>query len=369
MEHPNAVEYFLGANSPSGFYSLYDQLLPPERARRIYILKGGPGCGKSTLMRRVAQSMEESGIGVERILCSGDPGSLDGVVIPTLETALVDGTAPHVVEPKYPGAVERYVNLGDCYDSEALQSLRHEIMTCMKGYKGCYQRAYRCLGAAAEIGKDARATLLTETLEQRLAKRAKGILAREIKAKPGEESGKVKQRFLNAVTHRGVIALYHTVQTQCEKVYELVDRWGLAHELLTHLLSGLVRGGYDVVVCPDPMSPKHLAHILVPELSLAFVSSTPEHPYPDTPYRRIKLDTLVEEELLHANRTRLKFARKVSAALVEEGVDSLAQAKAMHDDLEGIYNPHVDFERVEEIAREITAEIAALSDSDVQSRA
>ena len=95
MEHPNAVEYFLGANSPGGFYSLYDQLLPPERAQRIYILKGGPGCGKSTLMRRVAQRMEEQGIPVERILCSGDPDSLDGVVIPALEAALVDGTAPH----------------------------------------------------------------------------------------------------------------------------------------------------------------------------------------------------------------------------------------------------------------------------------
>jgi len=36
----------------------------------------------------------------------------------------------------------------------------------------------------------------------------------------------------------------------------------------------------------------------------------------------------------------------VSAALVEEAVSSLAQAKAMHDDLERIYNPYVDFGRV-----------------------
>ena len=25
-----------------------------------------------------------------------------------------------MVEPKYPGVVERYVNMGDCYDKEAL---------------------------------------------------------------------------------------------------------------------------------------------------------------------------------------------------------------------------------------------------------
>ena len=28
---------------PPGFYSLYDQLLEPEQAETIYILKGGPG--------------------------------------------------------------------------------------------------------------------------------------------------------------------------------------------------------------------------------------------------------------------------------------------------------------------------------------
>ena len=47
----------------------------------------------------------------------------------------------------------------------------------------------------------------------------------------------------------------------------------------------------------------------------------------------------------------------MSAALVEEAVSSLAQAKAMHDDLEAIYNPHVDFDLVDEFAAEIWEEI------------
>ncbi|MEG2120270.1 MAG: hypothetical protein RRY53_07915, partial [Pseudoflavonifractor sp.] len=56
------VRFFLGANSPTGFYSLYDQLIDPEAAADIFILKGGPGCGKSSLMRRVAQTIEARGI-------------------------------------------------------------------------------------------------------------------------------------------------------------------------------------------------------------------------------------------------------------------------------------------------------------------
>ena len=65
MSPVNSIQYFLGANSPTGFYSLYDQLLPPEQASAIYILKGGPGCGKSTLMRRVAALAQEAGYSQE----------------------------------------------------------------------------------------------------------------------------------------------------------------------------------------------------------------------------------------------------------------------------------------------------------------
>ena len=124
MTEQPQVRFFLGANSPAGFYSLYDQLIDRSRAEDYFLLKGGPGCGKSTLMRRVAARVEESGRAVEYILCSGDPDSLDAIVVPELGAAIVDATAPHVVEPKEPGVLERYVNLGACYDTAALKSIR-----------------------------------------------------------------------------------------------------------------------------------------------------------------------------------------------------------------------------------------------------
>ena len=43
------VYFFLGANSEEGFFSLYDQLLG-GRLDDLMILKGGPGCGKSTFI-------------------------------------------------------------------------------------------------------------------------------------------------------------------------------------------------------------------------------------------------------------------------------------------------------------------------------
>ncbi len=354
------IQYFLGANAPTGFYSLYPELLLPERARAIYILKGGPGCGKSTLMRRIGARMEAEGLETEYILCSGDPASLDALVLPELRAALVDGTAPHVVEPKYPGVVERYVNMGDCYRTEELQDWREEIVACMAGYKGCYQRAYRCLGAAADILEDVRSTLLTQALSDKLAKRARGILARELRRKPSGGVGAVKQRFLGAVTHQGVLCLYGTALAQCERVYELSDQYGLGHEMLIHILTGAAERGWDVVACPDPMAPDRLAHLLVPEQSLAFLTTGPGQTLPCTPERRLRLDAAADSELLRRSRARFRFTKKVSAALVDEAVDSLAQAKAMHDELEALYNPHVDFDLVEEMAQDIGTQLLSM---------
>lgn len=262
-----------------------------------------------------------------------------------------------MVEPKYPGAVERYVNMGDCYNKEALWPLRQKIADCMSGYKGCYQRAYRCLNAAADIMEDQRAVLLTDALAQKLAKRARGILSREIPRRKAEQPGHVKQRFLGAVTHRGPICLYDTAFAQCDRIYALTDSYGMAHELLIPLLAGIVSSGYDAVACPDPMAPDRMAHLLVPQLRLAFLSSPPALPCPEQSCRRLRLDTAADAETLRRSRPRLRFAKKVSAALTDEAVSSLAQAKAMHDNLESIYNPHVDFALAEEIARNIWTEI------------
>ena len=262
-----------------------------------------------------------------------------------------------MVEPKYPGAVERYINMGDCYDTQALWPLKHEIMTCMKGYKGCYQRAYRCLGAAAEIMEDQRAVLLTDALSQKLAKRARGILSREIPRQKSDAPGQIKQRFLGAVTHRGAVCLYNTALAQHCRVYVLSDSCGLAHEMLIHLLAGITANGHDAIACPDPMAPERLAHLLIPQLNLAFLTITSSLPFLQKPYRAIRLDAAADSETIRRSRPRLRFAKKVSAALVEEAVDSLAQAKALHDNLEAIYNPHVDFERVDQMAPEIWSEI------------
>ena len=353
------VTFFLGANTPSGFYSLYDQMLPPQEARRIYLLKGGAGCGKSSLMKRVAAALEEAGESVEYIRCSGDPDSLDAVIFPRLKAAIVDATAPHVMEPRLPGVVESYVDLGRFYDHRALAKQREAVAAATDGYKSHYKRAYRCLTAAAQLAEDNRALLLSPSLEAKTLKRARGILSREVK-KTGNQPGQAIQRFLGAISCQGLSCRFDTVDALCRKVYELSDAYGLGAGMLTALAAGAMSAGYDVILCPSPLFPDRAEHLLIPALSLAFVTSTPALPYPGKPYRRVRIDAMADSEVLHKYKTRLKFSRKVQTALLDEGVESLAQAKAEHDVLETLYNPHVDFEGVYRQADQIAQEILEL---------
>lgn len=351
------ISYFLGSNSPGGFYSLYDELIDPETAEAIYILKGGAGCGKSTFLRHVAAAAEAAGHPVEYIRCSGDPDSLDAIVLPHQKTALVDGTAPHVVEPRLPGVVDHYINLEVCYDSAALRPMRREIAGAMTGYRDCYDRAYRCLAAAAEIEDDRRSLLESGLSEPKLARRIKGTLAREFR-QPGGGEGKATRRFLSAVTCQGLLCQWESILESCRKVYKLEDSCGLSHRFLAPLLTAALSSGYDAVVCPSPMDPERMEHLLFPALELAFVTSSPQLPFPGKAHRSIHLDAMVEPELVRRERPRLRFGHKVSAALVEEAVVSLREAKAMHDRLEALYNPHVDFALGNTMAEELVKTLA-----------
>ena len=108
------------------------------------------------------------------------------------------------------------------------------------------------------------------------------------------------------------------------------------------------------------MAPDRLAHLIFPGLSLAFVTSAPGRPWPNHPYRRLRLDCLADTAGAQVNRPKLRFTLKVADALEAEAISGLGLAKAAHDTLESLYNPHVDFEGVYETADRLSQEILSL---------
>ena len=74
-------KYFAAANGYKGFKSYFPTIFNPREYDKIFILKGGPGTGKSTIMKSIANELYDNGAKVESIHCSSDPQSLDGVII------------------------------------------------------------------------------------------------------------------------------------------------------------------------------------------------------------------------------------------------------------------------------------------------
>lgn len=89
------LHFFLGTNTPQGFVSRFDQLADPLDGWREFVIKGGPGTGKSTLMKRIAAEAGTRCKRVELIHCSSDVDSLDGVILHDIKTSIADGTSPH----------------------------------------------------------------------------------------------------------------------------------------------------------------------------------------------------------------------------------------------------------------------------------
>lgn len=67
--------------------------------KRIFI-KGRPGSGKSTLMKKIRDGANNAGFDTETYHCSFDPKSLDMVIVRTLSVCIFDSTAPHEMFPQ-----------------------------------------------------------------------------------------------------------------------------------------------------------------------------------------------------------------------------------------------------------------------------
>lgn len=355
MNDRRILRYFLGGNSCRGFYSLYDSFVSLSEGAFLWIIKGGPGCGKSSFIKMIGSAAEKAGLDVEYAVCSGDPSSLDGVYIPELKIAYVDGTAPHLADPHMAAVDSACINLGTFYDYGAIGEFKPELKELFGGCSANYKKAYSLLAAAGQLQSGWQNAFSSELDKQAAVRRANGIALHEF-GKRHKEEGRITYRFLSALTCRGYTALPETLTALCDHFYVFENRLQLGGAPLKLLAQAALDSGHDVIICPDPLTPESVEAVLVPSLSLGFLTSgTALAGVPDA--RHIRLDALVDSGRLKKIKPELRRSEKAKDALLNEAYSALAEAKSIHDQIEGIFNPYVDFDGVTALARE---HIAAL---------
>lgn len=347
--------FYAGNNTAKGFFSYFGDVFKPEEAKRIYILKGGPGVGKSTFMKKIGVKMMEKGYSTEFVHCSSDDDSLDGIIIPDLGIAFVDGTAPHTMDPVLPGTADEIINLGVYIDSQKIEKNKAEIIEINRSISRLYASAFRFLECSGLIIEEINSIYNRYTNEIEYTKLSKEILykifvdSEQVKDKADIESvnniGKIRHLFSEAYTSDGYINHTNSL-CQGKKVWAVIgENSDYVSKLLDSIATAAINKGYDIEGYYRPLHPQKLQHLLIPELNIILVSSdNPNGNYDEV----INLNKLLDINKLSAYNAELLNNKLLLEMLTKNALERLSNAKKMHDKLEIYYKSNVDFKGVDD---------------------
>lgn len=341
------MRFFAGGNTAEGFFSCFGHILPEAEQKRVFYIKGGPGVGKSSMMKRVAATLQEAGQEVEYYHCSSDPESLDGICAPSLGVMMVDGTAPHVQDPVLPGARDSLLSLGDFLDEKALRPKLPEIRRLDKEIGGRFSRCYQYLAAAAKVRQ---AGSRGQERPEGISLLCDELTETHLPLRGGR--GGLRTLFAAAFTHKGQLGLLSTLPG--ETTVALECPFGQQADGLLRALGERARArGLNVVALLDPLEPRLWAHLAIPAHGLLFSTQeglTAGHAVEAA--RWMDLKEVPEKE--HS------FDRNAYELLVQRATEQLKAAKTLHDELESHYVAQMDFLRWEEMLARVKAELLGL---------
>ena len=217
--------YFLGGATAGGFRTRFSEQIQ-QPGFYTYILKGGPGTGKSTLMKRVAAAFDGEPISLYH--CSSDESSLDAVVLEDRGVVIVDGTAPHVFEAKYPLVSQELVNLGACLDKKKMQDAGEEVRQAADENAQWHQRARQYVQAVTALHQDLTALGNHALLHQKLTGFGERLAKRTLPKARGA-AGSISYRQLSALTASGYVRSRSCWIPCIQPVIPCCGSWRLRH--------------------------------------------------------------------------------------------------------------------------------------------
>ena len=351
MSEGKVRHVFPGGNTPYGFFSYYNYIIPVD-ANRIFIMKGGPGTGKSTFMRNMGEALVNCGYNAEFHHCSSDNNSLDGIVIPELKIAFIDGTAPHIVDPKNPGCVDEIIHLGDFWNETGMIPNKQEVIDCNYEIGRKFQQSYRYLNAAKSL-YDNISSAYTEALDIAEANKICEDLSAEIFAGVNTVGcGKLRKLFASAITPDGAVNYLESSVWPTKSCYILTGQPGTGKScLLQKIINTAIIKGLDVEVFYCPLAPEKPEHIVIPSLNCAVTTSAEPHVYRNVtnPQMLVNMDLCLDEKTLNKDIGTIAYDRDMYRELFAKSVACINTAKQIHDRLETYYIPNMDFQAIQNL--------------------
>ncbi|GIP34130.1 PRK06851 family protein [Paenibacillus sp. J2TS4] len=358
-----AKSYFIVGNTAQGTYSLFDSAY--RNIKTLYSITGGPGTGKSAIIRSIADNLISQGRDVELYHSSLDSNDLDGLIVTDLQVGLIDGTVcPEAfrINEISGGELQQNYDLDEAVDRNALQANESRMAELQAEIDRWYANAIEHYRNGLRIHDEwekfyiesmdhAKADEITKQL-------AASLFAERTLIKPAE----VSHRFLGAATSKGSVDYIMPLTEGLARRIFVKGRPGSGKStMMKKLAAEAERQGYDVEVFHCGFDPNSLDMLIFPEIDLAIFDSTAPHEHFPSREGDEILD-MYEQTIPQG--TDEKYAEPIAfissryKSAMSEANACLAKVKSLRDEWKQLYRTGVDPVRVEEIASQIRREFA-----------
>ncbi len=339
--------YFASANSYYGFRSYFDVIFNSKNFTKIYVLKGGPGTGKSTIMKKCRDFAEKQGYLYEIFCCSSDPKSLDGIVLwnNSKKIAILDGTAPHERDAVIPGAVDELIALSNGFDISALEKRRNAIEELNKKKNLSYREAYKYLSFSSVFAEKIKAEIKSCFNIEKAYKHAEAIAA----TLPDSDLSENDIRLISSFSKNGYETL-PTLPSISSIEYSVFGKWGSDAIYMNLLLDALRRISKKARRFPSPLDSDKIEALtfMGGDVTVSCMGRG-DILCDTTEFLNSELLIRMDEYLDIFDNAREKFLMLAT--------EQLSEASKYHFLLEEIYTEHMDFSVIDEIRENLFVKI------------
>jgi hypothetical protein len=332
---PGVRHYFAEGITNRGYISLLPNMM--SEWERTYVLMGGPGTGKSTLIKLIGLDLLDRGNEIDFLRSARDPDSIAGMLIRRANIAILDAYEIAPQRWRAPGVVERFIDFSAYCDLRKLDTQRQSILDLERQINQLEQQMGEILAEEfgekirekpylnfenGEVGKPWIRTLSASGI----FKEAQGPWPKAQDALRKLQKSAVNSFFLHGMDCEGWLNLapnylmeYDQIRLDGAETSEAMD-WVLRE-------AGQLGQVIDIVL--HPLYPDEIIGIVFPERKLAIWQGAPDH--------------LEDQGLI------CRFDEKLKEVLVK--------TQNARDRIKSIYMDVIDFEQVDKLKVELVHSI------------